>query len=154
MRSQLGSLVLAGLVLVVLLAAAGAWWLLRLGNDTGLEDFGHQAVLPENEAAGLGDEAVARELVERWLGHFVSDAGRAAQLREYRVDRLDVTRESGLLRVAATYRVRPTRWSLDNWLAGSGGTVEDGWIRGKFSRFEVVEAGGAHRLRQVGPGPS
>jgi hypothetical protein len=141
-----------GLGLLVLLVMGG-WALLRLGNDTGSEDFRYEAALPHGQASGDID-AVAQELVDRWLRHFTTSAvGWAARLRDYRIDRLMVTQAQDRLIVSATLQVKPTRWSFDNWLAGSGGTVEDGWIRGKFTRFALTETPQGYRLRQVGPGP-
>ena len=141
-----------GLGLLVLLVLGG-WAFLRLGNDTGTEDFQYEAALPRGQASGDID-AVAQELVDRWLRHFTtSSAGWAARLRDYRIDRLDVTRTGDRLIVSATLQVKPARWSFDNWLAGSGGTVENGWIRGKFTRFALTETQEGYRLRQIGPGP-
>jgi len=154
MKRGNGKLIVWGLVLLVFLALGG-WVLLRLGNDTGIEDFRHEATLPQGEA-GSGIDAIAHQLVDRWLRYFTaSPAGWAARLRDYRIDRVDVTRAEDRFIVSVTFQVKPTRWSFDNWLAGSGGTVEDGWIRGKFTRFALTETEGeGYRLRQVGPGPS
>jgi hypothetical protein len=152
MTRGIGKWIVWGLGLLVLLVMGG-WVLLRVGDDTGSEGFRHEAFLPGGQASG-DMNAVARELVDRWLRHFTtSAAGRATRLRDYRIDRLDMTRREDRLIVSATLQVKPARWSFDNWLAGSGGTVEDGWIRGKFTRFAVTETSGGYRLRQVGPGP-
>lgn len=152
MKRGINTFIAWGLGLLVLLVAGG-WILLRLGNDTGTEDFQHEAVLPREQASGDID-AVAHQLVDRWLRHFTtSAAGWATRLRDYRIDRLEVTRIEGRLIVSATLQVKPTRWSFDNWLAGSGGTIKNGWIQGKFTRFALTETEPGYRLRQVGPGP-
>jgi hypothetical protein len=141
-----------GLGLLVLLVMGG-WALLRLGNDTGTEDFQHESFLPRGQASGEID-AVAQELVDRWLRHFTtSSVGWVTRLRDYRIDRVDVMRTGDRLIVSATMQVKPARWSFENWLAGSGGTVEHGWIRGKFTRFVLTETAEGYRLRQIGPGP-
>jgi hypothetical protein len=141
-----------GLGLLVVLVMGG-WALLRLGNDTGTEGFQHEAALPHGQASGDID-AIAHELVDRWLRHFTtSSAGWATRLKDYRIDRVDVTRAGDRLIVSVTMQVKPARWSFDNWLAGSGGTIEDGWIQGKFMRFALTEIEEGYRLRQVGPGP-
>ena len=154
MRRSIGKLTILGLVLIVFLAVEG-WIVLRLGNDTGLQDFRHEVTLPQREASS-GIEAIARQLVDRWFLYFTAPpAGRAVRLEGYRIDRIDVTRAEDRYIVSVTFEVKPTRWSFDNWLAGSGGTVEDGWIRGKFTRFALTEtAGEGYRLRQMGPGPN
>lgn len=142
-----------GLVAALVLIATATILLLRLGNATGVEDFRHRAFLSHREAAD-DREAVARELVERWLDHFASgEAGWAARLAQHRIDHLDVTPAQGRLIVSATLSVKPRRWSLDNWLAGSGGRVEDGWIHGKFIRFAVIETDEGFFLEEVGPAP-
>jgi hypothetical protein len=149
----IGKLIVGGLVLLVLVVV-GAWVLLRLGNDTGVEDFRHEVTLSQGEA-GRDINAIAHELVDRWLRYFTAPpVGWAARLRDYRIDRVDVTPTEDRFIVSVTFQVKPTRWSVDNWLAGSGGTVEDGWIRGKFTRFALTETEGGFRLRQVGPGPT
>jgi hypothetical protein len=144
------------LVCVVALCGLGlgAWWLLMLlGNDTGQDDFQHEVVLPDSEVRGLDDSALADDLVERWFDHFTTDAGWSAKLRDYRLTNVEVRRDGGRFEATVTAEVRPTRWSLDNWIAGSGGTVEDGWLRGKFLRFTIEESATNVTLRPTGPGP-
>lgn len=152
MKPGAGKFIVMGLGLLALIGLGG-WLLLRLGNETGSEEFLREATLPRRQA-GDDVDAVARELVDRWLRHFTSsEAGWAVRLRDYRIDRVDVTRTDDRLVVSVTLQVKPRRWSFDNWLAGSGGTIEDGWIRGKFTRFALIESSEGYRLRPVGPGP-
>jgi hypothetical protein len=138
------------------LAAAVGWLLLRAaGDDTGGRDFrANQPSIPVEAARSSPLDSIAVTLVDDWLDHFTTaEVARAARLRDYRIDAIEVT-ESGMgTVVSATMSVRPTRRSFDNWLAGSGGTVDGEWIRGKFTRFALVESGGRYHLREIGPGP-
>jgi hypothetical protein len=138
--------------------AIGLGWLglRRLGNDTGLEDFRDNRPTVTAAEAGRGDaEQVARALVEKWLQRFTTgEYGGASRLRAYRIEELAVLPASeGRLVVSVRVSVKPTRRSFGSWLGGSGGTVEDGWIRRKFLRFAVVRTGNGYQLRELGPGP-
>lgn len=139
----------------LMLAALGLMALHRVGNDTGTAD--RRANLPTIAASEVDPrqpDRIAARLVDRWLARFRSgETGRAMRLDDYRVDRLDLTESGSRTIVSATLAVKPTRASFDNWLAGSGGTVEDGWIRGKFTRFEMTRTADGYQLREVGPGP-
>ncbi len=145
---------IGGAVLAAL-AAGGAGLLLRLGNETGVEDFrANQPTLAAAEAGAAGPDSAAARLVDRWLERFTTgEYGWPTRLREYRVSRMELL-PAGDARWAVSVRVslRPTRWSLENWLAGSGGTVKDGWIREKFLRFALTRTGGGYQLRELGPG--
>jgi hypothetical protein len=145
-----GAVVLSLLALIVV---GGGLTLLRWGNDTSIEDFRHEVVLSRSEA-GEEMNTVAHNLVDRWFRYFTtSAAARAARIQDYRIDRIEVMRVRDRLFVSATLQVKPTRWSFDNWLAGSGGTVQDGWIRGKFMRFALTDIEEGYKLQEIGPGP-
>lgn len=138
------------------LAVAGWVWLHRVGNDTGVEDFrDNRPTLTAAEAGGGDPERVAAALVDRWMRRFTTgEYGRATRLRDYRVDQVAVLSASeGRYVVSARVSVEPTRASFGSWLAGSGGTVEGGWIRGKFLRFAVTRTADGYQLRELGPGP-
>lgn len=141
---------------MVLVAAVATFMVMhRAGNDTGTAD--RQANAPTVAASEVDPtrpDSIAARLVDQWLARFRSgETGRAMRLDDYRVDRLDLTESGGRTIVSATLAVKPARGSFDNWLAGSGGTVEDGWIRGKFTRFEMTRTADGYQLREVGPGP-
>ncbi|HYW09565.1 MAG TPA: hypothetical protein VE913_21565 [Longimicrobium sp.] len=144
-------------VVAVAVLAVGAWQLLlRVGNDTGVEDFrGNRPTITAAEAGGDDPNRVATVLVEKWLRGFTTgEYGRASRLREYRVEELAVLPSSGgRYVVSARVSVKPTRMSFGSWLGGSGGTVEDGWIHRKFLRFAITETVGSYELRELGPGP-
>ena len=147
---------IGGVAAAAVLAVVGWVWLQRVGNDTGVEDFrDNRPTLTAAEAGSGEPERVAAALVDRWMRRFTTgEYGRASRLREYRVDRLSVLPASeGRYVVSARVSVRPTRASFGSWLGGSGGTVEDGWIRGKFLRFAVTRTADGYQLRELGPGP-
>lgn len=143
-------------VVALALIGGGAWLgLRRVGNDTGAADrHANTPAVAAREVAGRSPDQVAAVLVDRWLARFrSSDTGGAMRLREYRVDRLEVTGSGDATVVSATFSVRPTRRSMDNWIAGSGGTVRDGWIHGKFTRFRLTRTADGYQLTELGPGP-
>lgn len=145
-----------GVAAVAVLAAASWLLLLRLGNDTGVEDFrDNRPTITASEAGGDDPNRVAAALVEKWLRRFTTgEYGRASRLKGYRVERLAVLPASeGRYVVSARVSVKPTRMSFGSWLGGSGGTVEEGWIHSKFLRFAVTETVGGYELRELGPGP-
>lgn len=147
---------IGGAAAVAVLAVAGWLLLLRLGNDTGIGDFrDNRPTVTAAEAGGDAPERLAAALVEKWLRRFTTgEYGRASRLDAYRVDRIDVLRASdGRYVVSARVSVKPTRLSFGSWLGGSGGTVEEGWIRGKFLRFAITRTEGGYRLHELGPGP-
>jgi hypothetical protein len=141
----------------VAVLAVGSWLLLlRLGNDTGLEDFrDNRPTITATEAGGDDPDRVAAALVDKWLHRFTTgEYGRASRLDGYRVERLAVLPASdGRSVVSARVSVKPTRLSFGSWLGGSGGTVEEGWIHSKFLRFAVTKSGNGYQLRELGPGP-
>lgn len=146
-----------GGVVAVAALAVGAWLLLlRVGNDTGVEDFrDNRPTITAAESGGNDPDRVAAALVEKWLRRFTTgEYGRASRLQEYRVEELAVLPASGgRYVVSARVSVKPTRMSFGSWLGGSGGTVEDGWIHRKFLRFAITETVGSYQLRELGPGP-
>lgn len=137
--------------------AVGSWLLLlRLGNDTGVRDFrDNRPTITAVEAGGGDPNRVAGALVEKWLRSFTTgEYGRASRLRSYRVERLAVLPASeGRFVVSARVSVKPTRMSFGSWLGGSGGTVKEGWIHGKFLRFAVTKTAAGYQLHELGPGP-
>lgn len=155
MAAKLRRMILWGVSLLVLLAAAAWLVLLKLGNNTGIVDFqANQPVLSNAEVSGAQPDEIAARLVEKWLHKFTTrEVGWAARLQEYRVDRLDVSGDEDRRIVSVTLSVKPTRWSFDNWLAGSGGTVDNGWLHGKSTRFAMTRTGEGYQLRELGPGP-
>ena len=131
-------------------------WLHSVGNDTGLDDFRrNQPSLTAAEAGDRDPNEVAAMLVDRWLSRFTTgEFGRATRLHAFRIERVETLPAGPDTHVvSARVSLRPTRASLDNWLAGSGGTVEEGWIHGKFLRFALSHGDGQYRLREVGPSP-
>jgi hypothetical protein len=136
-------------------AVAGFLLMHRMGGDTGTADRrANVPTLAASEVDPSRPDSIAARLVDRWLARFRSgETGRAMRLEDYRVTRLDLAESGGRTIVSATLAVKPARGSFDNWLAGSGGTVEDGWIRGKFTRFEMTRTADGYQLREVGPGP-
>jgi hypothetical protein len=147
---------IAGAVALAALAGGGAWLLLaRLGNETGVEDFrANQPTLSAAEAGTTGPDSAAARLVNRWLERFsTGEYGWSTRLREYRVERMELLPAGdGRWAVSVRASLRPTRWSFGNWLAGSGGTVQDGWIHEKFLRFALTRSSGGYHLRELGPG--
>lgn len=134
----------------------GAWLgLRRLGNDTGTADrHANAPAVAAGEVAGRSPDQVAALLVDRWLARFRSpDTGGAMRLQDYRVDRLELVEIGDATVVSATFSVRPTLRSMDSWIAGSGGTVRNGWIHGKFTRFRLTPTVDGYRLTELGPGP-
>ncbi|HEY0035926.1 MAG TPA: hypothetical protein VGB66_04515 [Longimicrobium sp.] len=134
-----------------------AWlWMYRVGNDTGVRDFrDNRPTITTAEAGGDAPHQVADALVDKWMRRFTTgEYGGASRLRNYRVDTLAVLPAGeGQYVVSARVSVEPTRWSFGSWLAGSGGTVREGWIHGKFLRFAVTRTGSGYALRELGPGP-
>jgi hypothetical protein len=141
-------------VLLVLLCAAGGAALYRLGNNTGLVDFkANQPAIPASEVSDSKPEEVAATLVGRWLSKFkTGEVSWASRLEDYEIKRIDVARSRDNLVVSATFSVKPTRWSYNNWQAG-GGTAEGDWIRSKSTRFAVTKTDGSYKLQELGPGP-
>jgi hypothetical protein len=134
-----------------------AWlWVYRVGNDTGVRDFrDNRPTITAAEAGGDDPHRVADALVEKWMRRFTTgEYSRASRLRDYRVDTLAVLPAGeGRYVVSARVSVKPTHWSFGSWLAGSGGTVKEGWIRGKFLRFALTRTGSGYVLHELGPGP-
>lgn len=139
------------------IVALVAWlWLYRVGNDTGVRDFrDNRPTISAAEAGGDDPHLAANALVEKWMRRFTTgEYGRASRLRNYRVDTLALLPTGeGQYVVSARVSVEPTRWSFGSWLGGSGGTVKEGWIRGKFLRFALTRIGSGYVLRELGPGP-
>lgn len=142
---------------VAVAVGAVAWlWLHRVGNDTGVQDFrANRPTISTAEAGGGDPERVAGALVETWMRRFTTgEYGRATRLRDYRVDTVAVLPAGdGRYVVSARVSVKPTRGSFGSWLGGSGGTVKEGWIHGKFLRFSVTRTERGYELRELGPGP-
>jgi hypothetical protein len=139
------------LILVVFMTFAVSVFL-RWGNDTGTTDFRYEVALPRSQADDDID-VIAHNLVDQWFRHFNSSGvGWKTRLQDYRIDRVDVTRTQDQVIVSVTSQVRPTQWSFDNWLAGSGGTILDGWIHGKFLQFALVITQEEYKLYEVGTG--
>jgi hypothetical protein len=140
----------------VIIGLAAWLWVYRVGNDTGVRDFrDNRPTISAAEAGGDDPHRAANALVEKWMRRFTTgEYGRASRLRSYRVDTLAVLPAGeGQYVVSARVSVEPTRWSFGSWLGGSGGTVTEGWIRGKFLRFALTRTGSGYVLRELGPGP-
>jgi hypothetical protein len=145
-----------GTAAAVIIGIAAWQWLYRAGNDTGVRDFrDNRPTITAAEVGGDDPQRVANALVEKWMRRFTTgEYGRASRLRDYRIETLAVLPAGeGQHVVSARVSVKPTRWSFGSWLAGSGGTVKEGWIRGKFLRFALTRTGSGYALREVGPGP-
>jgi hypothetical protein len=146
--------VMWAVILFVLLCAVGGAVLYRLGNNTGLADFrANQPSIPLSDVNESKPEEIAAKLVDRWLNNFkTGEFSWASKLENYEIKKIDVARGRDNLVVSATFSVKPTRWSYNNWQAG-GGTAESDWIRNKSTRFAVTMTGSGYKLRELGPGP-
>lgn len=145
-----------GAAAAVVMAVAGWLWLQRVGNDTGVRDFrDNRPTITAAEAGGDDPQRVAAALVEKWMRSFTTgEYGRASRLRAYRVTQIAVApADAGRYVASVRVSVRPTRRSFGSWLGGSGGTVREGWIHGKFLRFAVTPIDGGYQLHELGPGP-
>jgi hypothetical protein len=154
MNSKTRRMVVSGVLLVILICLAAGVVLYQLGNNTGLADFkANQPFISTSEVNESNPEEIAAELVEKWLSRFkTGDVSWASRLTDYQIIKIDVARGKDNWVSSATFSVKPTRWSFNNWQAG-GGAVESDWIRNKSTRFVITKTDSGYKLQELGPGP-
>jgi hypothetical protein len=139
------------LIFLIALVASSATYFVLLARE---RQENSPLVLSFHDAGSATLEEVSQILIRMWLERFKSTLDLKNRLDNYEIEKIGsvMKREDGFV-VGATFSVKPTFMSFDNWIVGNGIDTHDGWIRHQFLFFKVTPKEGRYVWQVLGTGP-
>jgi len=139
------------LIFLIALVASPATYLVLLARER------HENIplgLSFHDAGSATPEEASQILTRMWLERFKSTLDLRNRLDNYEIEKIgSVMQREDELVVGATFSVKPTFMSFDNWIVGNGIDTHDGWIRHKLLFFKVTPKEGRYLWQVLGTGP-